>query len=121
MSLSKTFIKAKFEFKFYGWLPKPSYHPQNPEIYTYDQTFIDHYPSGHGQFIDSKNELLYIFGGDDSKQGQIKFGVFDLNTKKMNTDTESALSNCGECPQSTYIPSPINECHILSNHSIHYK
>eukprot|EP01084_Bolivina_argentea_P284195 486965_1 len=75
------------------YFPKPSsstksYHPQNPDvviistahyegskkgiyeynliqntfnkIYTYDQTLK---PESHGQFIDSKNELLYIFGG----------------------------------------------------------
>ncbi len=140
MSLSKTFIQAKFELKFQQYFPKPSYHPQNPDvviistsyyegskkgiyeynliqntfnkIYTYDETF---YPLCHAQFMDSKNELLYIFGGPSAT-----FGVFDLNTKIMNTDTESVLRDCRRYPKSTYVPSPINEYHILSYDSIHY-
>eukprot|EP01084_Bolivina_argentea_P199257 340986_1 len=121
MSLSQTFVKAEFELKFNHLFPKPSYHPQNPDvviistnyheskegiyeynliqntfnkIHTYDQTFE---PECHGQFIDSKNELLYIFGYGT-------FGIFDLNTKVMNTNTESVLRNCQGFPQSTYIP-----------------
>eukprot|EP01084_Bolivina_argentea_P127303 225160_1 len=140
MSDSSIFVKFKCAQRFAKYISSPSYHPKNKDvviisthwlesnkkgiyeyntkqntfnkIYTYDQTFK---PDGHGQFIDSKNELLYIFGGDNAT-----FGVFDLNIKVMNTDTESALSNCDECPQATYIPSPTNEYHILSNNSIHY-
>eukprot|EP01084_Bolivina_argentea_P311033 538329_1 len=97
------FVKVKLQLKLDWYFPKPSYHPQNPDvviistnyaegdekgiyehnliqntfnkIYTYEQTFE---PYNHGQFIDSKNELLYIFGGDNAT-----FGVFDLNTKIM--------------------------------------
>eukprot|EP01084_Bolivina_argentea_P199256 340985_1 len=122
MSLSAVFVKAEFELKLDFHIPKPSYHPQNPDvvivstdydqgnrkgiyecnliqntfnkIHTYDQTFE---PECHGQFIDSKNELLYIFGYGT-------FGIFDLNTKVMNTNTESVLRNCQGFPQSTYIP-----------------
>eukprot|EP01084_Bolivina_argentea_P199258 340988_1 len=122
MSLSAVFVKAEFEVKLDFYCPKPSYHPQNPvaviistdydegnkkgiyeynliqhtfsKIYTYDQTLKPEY---HGQFIDSKNELLYIFGYGT-------FGIFDLNTKVMNTNTESVLRNCQGFPQSTYIP-----------------
>eukprot|EP01084_Bolivina_argentea_P074829 135712_1 len=81
------------------------------KIYTYDKTFE---PDGHGQFIDAKNESLYMFC-----YGQL--GIFDLNTKIMNTNTESPLRDCCRYPQSTYIPSPLNESHILCDDSIHYK
>eukprot|EP01084_Bolivina_argentea_P299836 516889_1 len=141
MSLSQTFLKVVCEQKFTYYFPKPSYHPQTPnaviistdheegskkgiyeynltqntfnKIHTYDQ------PSGpynHGQFIDVKNELLYMFAHG-------KLGIFDLNTKEMNTGTniENVLRDCRGFPRSTYIPSPINECHILCDHSIHYK
>eukprot|EP01084_Bolivina_argentea_P283500 485563_1 len=102
MSLSSIFVKVEFELKFRYHIPKPSYHPQNQnvvivstscgeaykkgiyeynlkqntfnKIHTYKQTFK---PVRHGQFIDSKNELLYIFGNHT-------FGIFDLNTRVMN-------------------------------------
>eukprot|EP01084_Bolivina_argentea_P241318 405149_1 len=108
MSLSQTFVKAEFPLKLDYYCPKPSCHPKNKDavivstdycegskkgiyeynliqntfnkIYTYKQTFQ---PDDHGQFIDSKNGLLYIFGGYN-----YTLGVFDLNTKIMNTDTE---------------------------------
>eukprot|EP01084_Bolivina_argentea_P238495 400661_1 len=141
MSLSDIFVDCKLEvaLKFGHWFPRPSYHPKNKEvviispgqlegnkkgiyefnlikntftkIHTYKQGFN---PSRHGQFIDSKNELLYIFGNGQS-------GIFDLNTNILNTNTQSALRDCNECPQSTYIPSPINEYHILTYDSTHYK
>eukprot|EP01083_Nonionella_stella_P199288 730866_1 len=120
MSLSSIFFKSECILKFVDCLSKPSYHPKNKdvaivsadkgiyeyntktntfnEIYTYDQTFN---PEFHGQFIDSKNELLYIFGGLNGT-----FGIFDLNTKIMNTNTESVLRHCCGWPKSTYIPSP---------------
>eukprot|EP01084_Bolivina_argentea_P026228 48751_1 len=94
MSLSQTFVKAEFELKLDFYFPKPAYYPQNPDvviistdyeegnkkgiyeynltqntcnkIYTYHPTFQ---PYEHGQFIDSKNELLYIFGGDNATFG----------------------------------------------------
>eukprot|EP01084_Bolivina_argentea_P283501 485564_1 len=102
MSLSAVFVKAEFEQQSYWYIPKPCYHPQNQnvvilstnydegsktgiyeynltkntfnKVHTYKQTFE---PDGHGQFIDSKNELLYIFGNHT-------FGIFDLNTRVMN-------------------------------------
>eukprot|EP01084_Bolivina_argentea_P054926 100730_1 len=139
MSLSSICSKLEHTLKFVSYIPKPSHHPTNKDvviisthciegnirgiyeynmksnifnkIYTYDPTFT---PYGHGQFIDTKNELLYMFGHD-------KLGIFDLNTKIMTINTESVLSDCRGYPQSTYIPSPINEYHILSDHSIHYK
>eukprot|EP01084_Bolivina_argentea_P147319 257779_1 len=122
MSLSDIFAKLECEQKFHYYVPKPSSYPNNKEvviistthwegnkkgiykynikrntfnkIYTYDKTFE---PYDHGQFIDEKNELLYIFGRD-------KLGIFDLNTKIMNTNTKSPLRDCCEYPQSTYIP-----------------
>eukprot|EP01084_Bolivina_argentea_P311034 538332_1 len=103
MSFSQAFFKTEFETKLDYYCPKPSYHPKNMDVvivstdydegskkgiyehnliqntfnktHTYEQTFK---PECHGQFIDSKNELLYIFGGDNAT-----FGVFDLNTKIM--------------------------------------
>eukprot|EP01084_Bolivina_argentea_P247774 414505_1 len=95
MSLSDIFVNLGCEQKFLWHFPKPSYLPQNKDvvilstgceegnakgiyeynmkrntfnkIYTYEQTFK---PSLHGQFIDAKNELLYIFGNG-------KLGIFD--------------------------------------------
>eukprot|EP01084_Bolivina_argentea_P094070 169117_1 len=86
LSLSDIFVKLEFEQKFNWYFPKPSYHPQNKDviilsaghyegnkkgiyeyntkkntfnkIYTYEQGFK---LFNHGQFIDAKNELLYIF------------------------------------------------------------
>eukprot|EP01084_Bolivina_argentea_P028960 53787_1 len=141
MSLSAVFVKMQFKLKFQCYNPKPSHHPQKQnsiivttdydegskagiyeynlahntfnKIYTYKQTFK---PEFHEQFIDSKNELLYIFGGNSAT-----FGVFDLNAKVMNTDTKNVLRDCLLLSQSTYIPSPINEYHILTYDSTHYK
>eukprot|EP01084_Bolivina_argentea_P127516 225498_1 len=118
MSLSDAFVKLVCERKFNNYFPKPSYHPTNKDLvilstnycegqdilascegnengiyeyntkrntfnrlYAYDQKFK---PFAHGQFIDAKNELLHIFGNG-------KLGIFDLNTKIMNTNTTSAL------------------------------
>eukprot|EP01084_Bolivina_argentea_P289063 496269_1 len=88
MSLSHIFVNCKLDvaLKFVLWFPRPSYHPKNSdvviistdseeencngiyeynltkntfnEIYAYKQGFE---PDSHGQFIDPKNELLYIF------------------------------------------------------------
>eukprot|EP01084_Bolivina_argentea_P106761 190973_1 len=99
MSLSSIFVKLKYEQTFTQYFPKPSHHSKNKDVliistsylealgnkkgiyeynmknntfnkvYTYKQGFEPYY---HGQFIDSKNELLYIFGDDT-------FGIFDLN------------------------------------------
>eukprot|EP01084_Bolivina_argentea_P264622 448292_1 len=100
MSLSDILVKLECALKFNNCMQKPLYHPKNKDvaiisvgdkgiyeynlqkntfnkIYTYD-TFT---PFGHGQFIDAKNELLYLFGGN-----YVTFGVFDLNTKVMNTN-----------------------------------
>eukprot|EP01084_Bolivina_argentea_P107975 192998_1 len=112
MSLLVTFVKLECEQKFDWCFPKPSYHPKNKDVvilststseenkkgiyeyntrrntfnkvYTYDKTFK---PVIYGQFIDSKNELLYIFGDGE-------LGIFDLTTKIMNTNTTSPLRDC---------------------------
>eukprot|EP01084_Bolivina_argentea_P107977 193000_1 len=88
MSVSNIFAQLKCPQKFNNYFPKAANHPQNKDvviistslhelhqkgifeynltentfnkIYTYKQTFK---PDGHGQFTDSKNGLLYIFGG----------------------------------------------------------
>eukprot|EP01084_Bolivina_argentea_P106317 190277_1 len=143
MPVSIAFVKCKCTQKFNYYITKPSYHPINKDVVIIS-THYSHYRRGnntngiyeyniktntfnkihtynqackpkicHGQFIDSKNEL-YMFG-----RGEL--GIFDLNTKIMNTNTESVLRDCCKCPQSTYIPSPRNECHILCDHSTHYK
>eukprot|EP01084_Bolivina_argentea_P034770 64401_1 len=108
MSFSNIFVKLNCSLKFDGYIPKP--HPENSdvviistgfiedndlvnegiyeynltkntfnEIYAYKQGFE---PDCHGQFIDSKNELLYIFGLGT-------FGIFDLNTNVMNANTKN--------------------------------
>eukprot|EP01084_Bolivina_argentea_P145607 255176_1 len=103
MSVSDIFVKSdNCEQKFVLFFPKPSYHPNNKDviiistnhcgiyeynmkrntfnkIYTYKQGFGPHF---HGQFIDAKNESLYIFG-----YGEL--GIFDLNAKIMNTNTQN--------------------------------
>eukprot|EP01084_Bolivina_argentea_P107976 192999_1 len=104
MSLLVTFVKLECEQKFDWCFPKPSYHPKNKDVvilststseenkkgiyeyntrrntfnkmHTYDKTFN---PFNHGQFIDAKNELLYMFG-----YGIL--GIFDLNTKIIKTN-----------------------------------
>eukprot|EP01084_Bolivina_argentea_P311035 538333_1 len=141
MSVSAISVKLNFSLKFDGYFPKPSHHPKNTDvviistdceedccgIYEYNLTkntfnkiysYIlygsqrqEFYPFYHGQFIDSKNELLYMFGCGE-------FGIFDLNTNVINP--KNTLCICSDCPQSKYIPSPINELHILSNDTIHY-
>eukprot|EP01084_Bolivina_argentea_P036103 66826_1 len=104
MSLSAIPVKLNCSLKFVEYIPKPSCHPKNMDvviistdcdeehcsgIYEYiltKNTFNKIYtykrfePYCHGQFIDAKNELLYMFGC-----GQL--GIFDLNTKVMNTNT----------------------------------
>eukprot|EP01084_Bolivina_argentea_P277891 474593_1 len=139
-SVSSIFAKLECPKKFIYYIPKPSYHPRNPDIvilstdcnepgengiheynlksntFTKIYTF-NHLLRGHGQFIDTKNESLYMFGYRFNRH---KLGVLDLNTKALVTDKKSALNNCNEFPQSVYIPS-IHECHILCNNSIHYK
>eukprot|EP01084_Bolivina_argentea_P226149 382033_1 len=118
MSLSTVFIKMDCPQKFVWYIPKPSYHAKNQDvviistdclelnkkgiyeydmknntlnkIHTYESTFS---PYNHGQFIDAKSELLYIFGCG-------KLGIFDLNTKIMNTNTKSPLRNCAGFPES---------------------
>eukprot|EP01084_Bolivina_argentea_P104178 186564_1 len=120
---SGIFTKLDFPLKFNCYLPHPSYHPTNQnvvivstdyeegnqkgiyeynlirhtfnKIYTYKQSFK---PYDHGQFVDAKNELLYMVGRG-------KLGIFDLNTKVMNANNTFCV--CGTFPQSTYIPSPI--------------
>eukprot|EP01084_Bolivina_argentea_P268914 456894_1 len=112
MSHSNIFIQLKCPQRFNTYLPKAHHNLKNKDvliistshheldqkgiyeynltentltkIYTYKQTFE---ASFHGQFIDSKNELLYVFGKGT-------FGIFDLNTKIMNTKTQSALRDC---------------------------
>eukprot|EP01084_Bolivina_argentea_P247771 414501_1 len=101
MSLSSIFLKSECTERFINYMPKPSHHPHNKDVViistnyfetskgiyayniksntcnkicTYDKTFKLY---NHGQFIDAKSELLYIFGYG-------KLGIFDLNTKVMN-------------------------------------
>eukprot|EP01084_Bolivina_argentea_P104175 186561_1 len=139
MSLSNIFDKAKCKQKFNYWVPKPSDHAQNQDVVIISTDYEEDSPGiyecnlrkntlkkiytykhgfeilNHGQFIDSQNGSLYIFGEDT-------LGIFDLNTKEMNINTKSPLRDCNknECPDSTYIPSPINEYHILTKHATHY-
>eukprot|EP01084_Bolivina_argentea_P053142 97571_1 len=109
MSPSDVFFKLECEQKFRHYFPKPSYHPTNKDVVILSTNYWDVYrnekegiyeynmekntfnkiytydkfkPFNHGQFIDVKNELLYIFGYG-------KLGIFDLNTQIMNTNTKS--------------------------------
>eukprot|EP01084_Bolivina_argentea_P028871 53621_1 len=144
MSSSLNFIELYCPEEFYYYVPKPSYHPTNPDIvilstdstethggiyeyniktnkfnkiYSYGGLFLMLH--GHTQFIDTQNELLYIFG-------EMNLHIFNLNTKTMNSSQPSVINNCSilGCiyfPKSVYIPSPIHESHIVSNNAIHYK
>eukprot|EP01084_Bolivina_argentea_P275486 469824_1 len=101
-SQTSAFIKlAALPITFYSYIPKPSYHPTNKNciiistkydekqtimpgiykynieinesqiIYKYNNTFK---PNRHGQFIDTSNNMLILYGG-----GFETFKIFDLN------------------------------------------
>eukprot|EP01084_Bolivina_argentea_P264263 447595_1 len=70
----------------------------------------DEYFWSHGHFIDYKNELLYMFGGETNT-----FSAFNLKTKKT---TNIGSNNSGEYTKSVVIPST-NEIHILKNYNHH--
>eukprot|EP01084_Bolivina_argentea_P260617 440173_1 len=80
------------------------------QIYTYPQGF---YSRNHGQLIDTQTNSLYIFGNN-------AFGIFNLDSNIMELNKRNELHNCNCLPRTTYIPSPINEWHIL-DHRTHWK
>eukprot|EP01084_Bolivina_argentea_P077479 140525_1 len=84
-------------------------------IYKYDNALK---PEFYGQFIDPSNGTLILFGGSCDI-----FEVFDLRTNKMKqkNGTNNILSKCGDFPQNTFIPSPMNQIHILDNSCNHFK
>eukprot|EP01084_Bolivina_argentea_P268587 456252_1 len=124
-------------------IPKPSYHPTDKNcivistdyeeqqiisgihkynmvtnesqiIHEYDDTLK---PEEHGQFIDPSNNTLLIYGGIYNT-----FKTFDLNTNQIKQiNDKNIISKCYYCPQNTFIPSPVNEIHILDYQCNHYK
>eukprot|EP01084_Bolivina_argentea_P263686 446389_1 len=76
-------------------------------IYKYNNTFN---PAYHGQFIDPSNNTVILFGGNYNT-----FQVFDLNINQMiQKHHPNILSTLGGFPQIAFIPSPINNIHILN-------
>eukprot|EP01084_Bolivina_argentea_P077931 141408_1 len=89
-------------------------------IYKYSGTYR-YLPDRHGQFIDISNNTLILYGG---KTNELK--IFDLNANQMKQILITArriyiLSKCKDFPQNAFIPSPINEIHILSREYNHCK
>eukprot|EP01084_Bolivina_argentea_P293052 503972_1 len=122
------------------YIPKPSYDPTNKNcivisthyfesrttggIYRYNIVTNDSeiicnyksntfYPVYHSQFINPSNNTLILFGGINNT-----FEQFDLNTNKMiikQTNHKNMLSERDDNSQCAFIPSPINEIHVLNN------
>eukprot|EP01084_Bolivina_argentea_P132900 234520_1 len=143
-SCMNLFIKlAKLPMSFGSSIVKPAYDPTNKNciiisthcneyqtttgihkydmvsnkseiIYKYDGTFT---PLCHGQFIDASNNTLILYGGCNNT-----FKIFDLNTNQMKQiNDKNIISKCGWAPQNIFIPSPINEIHILDRYCEHYQ
>jgi len=134
---------SKLPFCLGTYVPKPSYDPTNKNyiiisancnekkttpaifkynlvtkesqiIYKYNQTFK---PSYHGQFINTLNNTLILYGGISHI-----FKIFDLNTNQIKQiNDKNIISKCGCNTQNTFIPSPMNEIHTLDYKCNHYK
>ena len=61
-----------------------------------------------------KNDTLYIVGGWENV-----FNSFDLKKKEMNNNDITKV-NCGSYSTTAYIPSPVNEIHIMDYYQ-HFK
>eukprot|EP01084_Bolivina_argentea_P077929 141406_1 len=123
-------------------IPKPAYHPidtnciiisthhnengTTPGIYKYNiitnkSQIISKYnntlkPASHGQFIDTSNNTLILYGGRNNT-----FEIFDLNTKQMKQiNGKNMLSKCSGYPQNTFIPSSIHQIHVMDEYFNHY-
>ncbi len=79
-------------------------------------------PGRHGQFIDHKNEKLYIFGGFGGS-----FITFDLNKKVMveeedNDDYNQEIRDIPHFPRSVNVSSPSknDKVHILTKDAKHF-
>eukprot|EP01084_Bolivina_argentea_P073888 134059_1 len=128
---------------FQYWIPKPLYHPTNknciiisthwnerritPAIYKYDvqtnepqiiykyklyngsNSYQDQDTFGyHGQVVDTPNNTLILYGSGH-------FKIFDLNTNRMTQINDKNMHNrCNlNYLQNAFIPSPMNEIHVL--------
>eukprot|EP01084_Bolivina_argentea_P132902 234522_1 len=142
--MCSTFIKSiKLPITCDRYIPKPSQDPTNKNciiistdyeeyqtppgiykhnlvlndsqiIYKYNNTFE---PNGHGQCIATSNNTLILYGGCNNT-----FKIFDLNTNQMKQiNDKNIISKCGWAPQNIFIPSPINEIHILDRYCEHYQ
>eukprot|EP01084_Bolivina_argentea_P316920 549435_1 len=124
-------MSSKITINFGEHMPKPLYDPTNKNciiisthfqenkttagIYKYNtQTnesqiiYQYHYsytfkPDGHGQFIDTSNNILILYGGWNDNT----FKIFDLNTNQIKQiNDKNIISKCGKWPQNTFFPSP---------------
>ena len=127
----------------YCWIPRPVFHPIHPNCSTLSTSTQDinggiyqyhlenhevtclakyneieqigyEYLKLHGQFIDSKNDKLYICGGWSTA-----FLIYDVNTGRIKVDEDDDdhdgdLANCGYYVKTFHISSSTkNEIHIL--------
>eukprot|EP01084_Bolivina_argentea_P029098 54015_1 len=134
MSSSVFQCSTDLSFEFNYFVPAPVNHPILPNcvifatdyddnliipgIYQYnletnESLLIYKYKSDfklefHGQCIDAANNLLYLFGNNGV------FSVFNLQSKTIkHCDKNLYVENGIHYPASAYIPSPLNELHIL--------
>eukprot|EP01084_Bolivina_argentea_P066830 121858_1 len=63
----------------------------------------------NGLFMDTDNEILYMFGNDVLAWVDLKSEQLKINNKK------TSLVGCNTFPMAAYIPAPVHQCHILSN------
>eukprot|EP01084_Bolivina_argentea_P112063 199882_1 len=87
-------------------------------IHKYGSHFTDHvYDHRYdGNFIDTQNQKIHIFGGGN-------YAIFDFNNNILQQIPKNALSECGKGSVTTYVPSQSHpeEIHILTKNMIHYK
>ena len=70
----------------------------------------------HAQFIDLDNNILYLFGGVNDVFCAINLQnheKIDININETNEQFISKLKKVGTGSNSTYIPKPINQVHVI--------
>eukprot|EP01084_Bolivina_argentea_P227037 383460_1 len=119
-------MSSKLTLTFSSYIPKPSSYPTNknciiisthyaenrttPGIYKYnlisnESQIIYKYndtlePDLHGQFIDTANNTLILYGGKHFLGMGGIFKIFDLNTNQMKQiNDKNILSKCGYYPK----------------------
>ena len=123
-------LPKKFSIEF----PKPTFYPidsdtviisARSEIFKYnlrnnemelleqfDSTLIHH----HEQFIDFKNNVLYIYGGDHCSFIQLNLNTATLKIGNDNDNYHQQVADCGELSKSVHISTTTrDEIHILGS------